>query len=67
MLKFTDLHLVKHIIDIDKICHVQLRDCSSDGKWIFTFHLIGPHLVAATTDRVTADRIMKEIGEHHAN
>lgn len=63
MLNFTDLHMIKHSIDPTKVSHVQLRDVSSEGKMVLTFHLAGPHVIPVTVDKVTAARLMKEIGD----
>lgn len=61
MIIFTDLHLVKHIIDPTQVCHTQLRNFSNEGKMVFTFHMVGPHVIPVAVDRVTAARLMKEL------
>lgn len=61
MIDFTDLNCLKHVIDPSKISHVQLRDLSNEGKMIFTFHLVGPHVIPVSVDKTTAARLMKEL------
>lgn len=59
MIKFTDLHHTRHIINIANLNNVQLSEKS--GVLVISFHMIGPHVIPVNVDRVTADRLMKEL------
>ena len=61
MLQFTDLNYVKHIINISNVNNVVIRN--NNGAHVITFHMAGHHIVPATVDASTAERILKELGE----
>ena len=61
MLQFTDLNLTKHIININNVNNVVIRN--NNGAHVVTFHMAGQHVVPATVDVKTAERIFKELGE----
>lgn len=63
MLQFTDLNLTKHIININinNVNNVVIRN--NNGSHVVTFHMPGQHVVPATVDVKTAERIFKELGE----
>ena len=60
MLQFTDLNYVKHIINISNVNNVVIRN--NNGAHVITFHTAGQHVVPATVDVKTAERIFKELG-----
>lgn len=62
MLQFTDLHHTKHTIHLANMTNVVYR--LQNGAHIITFHMLGNHIVPATVDRVTAERLIQELGEH---
>ena len=61
MLQFTDLNHTQHIINISNVNNVVIRN--NNGAHVITFHMPGQHVVPATVDVKTAERIFKELGE----
>ena len=61
MLQFTDLNHTKHIINMSNVNNVVIRN--NNGAHVITFHMAGHHIVPATVDVRTAERILKELGE----
>ena len=57
MLQFTDLNLTKHIININNVNNVVIRN--NNGSHVVTFHMPGQHVVPATVDVKTAERISR--------
>ena len=62
MLQFTDSTNYRHSIDTDKVSNVVIRPQNSE--FVAAFHFGGPHVVAATVDKETADFIQKNLAEH---
>ena len=61
MLQFTDLGHAKHTINLANMNNVVYRN--QNGAHVSTFHMEGHHIVPATVDVRTAERILKELGE----
>lgn len=61
MLQFTDLGHAKHTINLTNMNNVVYR--KNNGAHVITFHMAGHHIVPATVDASTAERILKELGE----
>lgn len=62
MLQFTDLNDIFHMIHIHNVNHVQFRKTPTNT--VVSFHFNGgQHVVPATVDIKTAERILKELGE----
>lgn len=59
MIFFTDLNFTKHVVNVANLNNVQLSD--KNGTLVMSFHMIGPHVIPVNVDRVTADRLMKEL------
>lgn len=57
MLQFTDLNHTNHIINMNNVNNVVIRN--NDGAHVITFHMMGQHIVPVTVDAVTAERITK--------
>ncbi|MDQ8953749.1 hypothetical protein RFH42_12365 [Acinetobacter rudis] len=63
MIFFTDLNFTKHAINLANLNNVQLSE--KNGALVMSFHMVGPHVIPATVDRKTADRLMKELESQH--
>ena len=61
MLQFTDLNQAKHTIHLANMTNVVYR--KTNDAHVITFHMLGNHIVPATVDRVTAERLLKELGD----
>ncbi len=56
MLRFTDLHLTKHVVNLYNINNVVINTVS-DGSTRFSFHFSGHHALMVQVDKETAKRI----------
>ncbi|AXY57294.1 hypothetical protein CDG60_12380 [Acinetobacter chinensis] len=61
MLQFTDLNHEKHCINFALLNNVVFRE--KDDCSVVSFHMQGHHVVPVSVDRVTAERLHKELGE----
>lgn len=61
MLQFTDLNHSKHTINLANMNNVVYRN--NNGAHVITFHMSGHHIVPATVDSTTAERILNELGD----
>ena len=59
--KQAALNHTQHIINISNVNNVVIRN--NNGAHVITFHMPGQHVVPATVDVKTAERIFKELGE----
>lgn len=61
MLQFTDLSHTNHIINMSNVNNVVIRN--NNGAHVITFHMPGQHVVPATVDIETLERIVFVLGE----
>jgi hypothetical protein len=60
MLKFTDSNNVLHLVNIENINNVVIREQGQLN--VFAFHMNNQPVLPITVDRPTAERLIEEIG-----
>lgn len=55
MLQFTDLNHFQHSVDIEKVTNVVIPPQNND--YVAAFHFGGSHIVTATVDKKTAEKL----------